>query len=106
VKIASVVPVAKKLTVQEILADFEKYESTLVTIDNVTLSGNSGIYGGNVSLTDGTPGALTLFTKSGASPASFSTSTYPTPGPNTVTGVLQQFNGTYQISIRTTADVQ
>jgi hypothetical protein len=92
--------------VAQILANFENYESTLVTIDNATLSGNGGVYGGNVTLTDGTSGSLTLYTKTGTTPATFATSSYPTPGPSSVTGVLQQFNSTYQISIRTTADIQ
>ena len=68
-------------------------------------SGNGGIYGGNVTLTDGT-GSIVLYTKTGTTPATFATTSYPTPGPNSVTGVLQQFNATYQISIRTTADIQ
>lgn len=105
-KISSTTAKARKLTVAQILASFENYESTLVTIDNATLSGNGGIYGGNVTLTDGTSGSLTLYTKTGTTPATFATSTYPTPGPSSVTGVLQQFNSTYQISIRTTADIQ
>ncbi|HEY0261967.1 MAG TPA: DUF5689 domain-containing protein [Chitinophagales bacterium] len=97
-------PHAIRLTIAQILANFEMYESMLVEIPHVSFSGSSGIYGGSVTLNDGT-GTLVLFTRESASgSATFATTPYPIT-PKTVRGVLQQYNTTYEMYIRTTNDV-
>jgi hypothetical protein len=102
-KLGTATPVATPLTIQALNSNLKRYESTLVQISNVTLSGNSGVYGGNVTMNDGT-GTFTLYTRTGTNAATFSTANYPS-GARTVTGVTSVFN-TPQMSIRTTADVQ
>jgi Family of unknown function (DUF5689) len=91
-------PTPKKLTIAELLANFENYESTLVTIDNCAHPATK--YAGSVLLDDKT-GKLTLFT------SNFATFANEAPISNVinVTGVIGQFNTTNQILIRSTADV-
>jgi hypothetical protein len=72
-------------------------------VSGLTLSGNNGVYGGNVTMIDAT-GSFTLYTRIGTNPAAFSTSNYPS-GTVTVTAVTSEFN-TPQMSIRTTGDIQ
>ena len=75
-------------------------ESTLVTITGATLSG-SGTYSGSVDITDAT-GTLIMYTRPGAT---FSGVAYPT-GTVSVTGFISNFNGTPELILRSTADVQ
>lgn len=91
------------VTLAQLNANFNDYESRLVKVTGVTLSGNSGKWGGNVTMNDGT-GSFILYTKIGASPATFSNAYYPT-GTVTVTAVTSEFNSP-QMSIRTLTDVQ
>jgi hypothetical protein len=86
-------------TIAQILTNLNNWESTLVQIANVTISGD-GTYDGNATLNDGT-GTMNMFTRGSAS---FADDNYPTT-PVTITGVVGNFNGA-QINIRTTADVQ
>jgi hypothetical protein len=103
VKLGTSVPSAKELTLQELNSNLKKYESTLVKVNGVTLSGNSGKYGGSVTMNDGT-GTFTLYTRTGTSSATFSNANYPA-GAVSVTGVTSVFNSA-QMSIRTIDDVQ
>ncbi|MFM7217133.1 MAG: DUF5689 domain-containing protein [Bacteroidota bacterium] len=93
-------------TISDVLANFDAWESTLVTISDVTISGGTtvGNYGGNTTLTDPT-GTLAMYTRSSAT---FSTTAYPT-GAVGVTGILSEYSRTAytpQLLMRTAADVQ
>jgi hypothetical protein len=103
VRVGTTTPAPITLTLAQLNANFNAYESRLVRITGVTLSGNSGKWGGNVTMSDGT-GTFTLYTKIGTSPATFSTANYPS-GTVTVTAVTSEYN-TPQMSIRTLSDVQ
>jgi len=91
---------ARTATISQINSNSNIWESTLVKVNNVTLTGSSGQYSGTLTMTDAT-GTLDLYTRTGAT---FATTSYPT-GSVSVTGVLGDFNGE-QLSIRNTADVQ
>lgn len=75
-------------------------ESTLVKINNCTITGAQPI-SGSKTLNDGT-GTYTLFTRS---QATFASTNYPT-GTVSVTGFLGIFNTTKQISVRSMSDIQ
>lgn len=86
-------------TIQDINSNFETWESTLVKIADLQLSGgNAGKYSGSVTLT-GTGGTLVMFT---ATAATFSSQTYPA-SVKSLTGYLSQFKTTKQIGIRNPA---
>ena len=89
-------------TIPDIIANGEAWESTLVKIANVTISGGTaGTYSGSATLTDVSSNILTLFTRSAAT---FSGTAYPTTTVS-VTGIVSDFNGR-QLNIRNTTDVQ
>jgi DNA/RNA endonuclease YhcR with UshA esterase domain len=90
----------RTLTVAQAVSGLETYESQLINIQNVTLSGGGGKYSGNVSMNDGT-GTMNMFTRNAAS---FASSNYP-GGVVSVTGILSQFNSV-QLNIRNINDVQ
>ncbi len=92
-------PAPRVATVAEILANAETWESTLVKVENATLSGGA-IFSGNRTLTDAT-GSIILYTRSAAS---FANEPLPT-GTVNVTGILAQFND-YEITIRNLDDVE
>ncbi len=99
------------VTIAQILADFENFESTLVTVQNATITGTgTTYYPGPLptpanTLTDAS-GSITLFTSSFAS---FGSTTFPT-GSVSVTAIVQQYSGStppgYQLGIRNLSDVQ
>ncbi len=91
---------ARTLTVAQAVSGLETYESQLINIQNVTLSGGGGKYSGNVTMNDGT-GTMNMFTRSAAA---FAGNNYP-GGVLSVTGILSQFNSV-QLNIRNTNDVQ
>jgi hypothetical protein len=97
---AGTLPAPRVATVAQINANIEAWESTLVKVENATLSGGtSGAYSGSVNVADGT-GTLVLFTRSAAT---FSGQSYPS-GTVSVTALISQFD-TPQIIIRSPADV-
>lgn len=89
----------KVITIAEALANFEAYESTLVTIQNATIA-TPGTFAGNKTLMDGT-GTMILFT---SNTATFANETAPTNAAN-FTGVLGQRDNAYQLQIRSLADI-
>lgn len=99
-KLSVTTPVPVIVNIADISANFERYESALVKIPNVVLSGNSSSYGGSLTMNDGT-GTLTLYT---SYDANFASSYYLT-GQRTVVGILQQYNDIYELLLRTSADV-
>ncbi len=84
-------------TIADINTNFETWESTLVTVSNVSLSGGTtpGNYGGSVTLTSGV-NTLVMFTASGAT---FANQVFPSNAAS-VTGYLSQFGTTKQLGIR------
>lgn len=91
------------VTIAQINANFEQYESELLTIQNVTITKSSGsTFTGSTTLNDGT-GSIDMFTQSYAA---FAGNTFPT-GVVSVTGIAQQggTQSTRQISIRNPADI-
>lgn len=88
-------------TITNILANGEAWESTLVKIVNVNISGGAGTYSGSINLTDAT-GIMTLYTNPSASFAGVS---YPTSTVN-VTGIVSEFTTGKQLNLRNTSDVQ
>ena len=91
------------VTVGEILADFENFESTLVRVNGAMLSGGSTLNNGNqgIDVNDGT-GTITLFTTSFAS---FANSAVPAMA-DVIAFVSQGGNSSeMQLSIRTLSDL-
>lgn len=89
-------------TVADIITNYNSWEGQLVQITGATISGSSTTYGFGVNnINDGT-GSIQLYTSNFAS---FANDTYPT-GTVSITGILTQFNGTKEIIIRNTLDVQ
>jgi len=88
-------------TITNIMANAEAWESTLVKIMNVNISGGAGTYSGSVNVTDAT-GIMTLYTNPACSFAGVS---YPTTTVN-VTGIISEFSTGKQLNLRNTTDVQ
>jgi hypothetical protein len=88
----------REATVQEVLTNAQTWESTLVKIKDVTLSGNS-VFDGSVTVTDAS-GGMILFTRSAST---FSQTALPT-GLVTLTAIVSEFN-TPQLIMRNIADV-
>jgi Family of unknown function (DUF5689) len=83
--------------------NIDAWESTLIRLSNVTITGGSGgTWGSNGSTTinDGT-GTITHFTRSGAT---FQATAYPTTA-TSITAIVSRFNTTNQIGIRNLTDV-
>lgn len=91
-------PDPREVTVSELLANAEAWESTLVRLNDVTLSGSS-TFNGSITVTDGT-GSVEMYTRSAAN---FSGSALPA-GTVDVIAVVSQF-GDPQIIIRNLDDV-
>lgn len=89
-------------TAKQVVDSAERWESTLVRINNATLTGGTGgNYSGTVNISDGSGTSLAMFTRT---QATFSAQAYPANAAS-VTGYVGQFNTTYQLSIRGTSDV-
>ncbi|MCI5083134.1 MAG: DUF5689 domain-containing protein [Saprospiraceae bacterium] len=92
-------PTPRAATVAEVLANAEAWESTLVVISDVTISGSS-TYEGTTTVDDGT-GTIDMFTRS---QATFAGSSVPGT-PVTLTAIVSEFNSP-QVIIRNLNDVQ
>ena len=99
-------PTPKIVTIEALKSSFEALESTLVTINNATISG-AAIYAGTLKIADPT-GQIDLFTRTDAT---FAGSAVPAT-PKTVTGIVSEFttasstsNG-YQLNLRSLDDVK
>lgn len=96
----SALPAPRTATIAQLIANAEAWESTLVKVDNATLSGGTGgTYSGNVTANDGT-GSTVIFTRSAST---FAGQTFPT-GTVSVTAIVSQFD-TPQLIIRAPSDV-
>lgn len=91
-------PTPRVATIQEVIANLEAWESTLVRINNVTIPAG-GTYSGTKTMQDAT-GNLDLFTRTAAS---FSTSNVPS-GTFSIIGVVSQFTSP-QLNIRNLNDI-
>lgn len=87
------------LTVKELIDNLDRYESTLIKIKDVNLSGAGGKYNGGVTVKDGT-GTIEMFTRSYAK---FANDSYPT-GTVDLTAMVSRFNNP-QLIIRNKNDV-
>lgn len=92
-------PDPRVATVQEVLDNSEEWESTLVIISGVTISGTDGIYNGSTTVTDAS-GSIAMFTRGDAS---FSGTALP-GGEVTLTAIVSEFNDP-QVIIRNLNDV-
>ncbi|MCS6935083.1 MAG: DUF5689 domain-containing protein [Chitinophagales bacterium] len=87
-------------TVAEVLANADTWESTLITIQNASISGSGTTWSGTKQITDLT-GSINHYTRS---QATFSSTALPS-GNKSFTGILGDFNGP-QLQIRSLSDVQ
>ena len=87
-----------ELTVQQIISNMGRYESTRVRIKNATITGGS-TFGGSRNISDGT-GGITLFTGTGAN---FASAQIPT-GQVDIVGIVSVFNDP-QILLNSASDV-
>ena len=93
-----ILPQPVQTTISSITGLLEMYESTLVTLQNVTITGGN-TFSGNLNISDGT-GQMLLFTYSWAS---FAGAQVP-DGPVTITGIVSTFNNP-QLLIRNLNDI-
>ncbi|MCG8326408.1 MAG: DUF5689 domain-containing protein [Chitinophagales bacterium] len=94
---AGTAPTPKAVTIQEILDDFESYESTLVSIEGASISGNA-TFSGNTTVTDAS-GSIGMYTAFGASFANSAV-----PGEQvTLTAIVSEFNDP-QLNMRNITD--
>lgn len=108
VKVGTGTVTPRVTTIADAIANFDAWESTLVTYQGVTITGGTtpGQYSGSTTLSDAT-GNMIMYTRSAAT---FSGNTYPTGAVN-VTGVLSEYSTstagfTPQLVIRNPTDVQ
>lgn len=87
-------------TVAQIQTNSNAWESTLVTVQNATISGAGSTWSGTTQINDGT-GIINHFTRGAAS---FSAVSLPSGNKN-FTAIVSNFNGV-QLNIRNTSDVQ
>ncbi len=94
-------------TVAQVNANQPGWESTLVKILNVTITGTGTAvnWTGTTKFNDGT-GSIDHYTRPGATGATFANSPFPTGVRASATAIVSKFNATNQITIRNPADVQ
>jgi hypothetical protein len=92
-------PTPREATVGQLLTNGQNWESTLVKITNVGLSGGS-TYANTVTLNDGT-GSVPMYTRPAAS---FATSALPAAAAS-VTAIVSDYDGV-QLNIRKLSDVE
>lgn len=94
-------------TVAQVNANQPGWESTLVKILNVTITGTGTAvnWSGTTKFTDAS-GSIDHFTRTGTTGATFANSPFPTGVRASATAIVSKFNTTNQINIRNPADVQ
>ena len=97
---SSVIPLAT--TIDQINLNYNAWEARLVKLTGVTIQGTPTTYAGSKIVTDGV-NTITLFTAPTA--ATFRNDSVPS-GPVSITGILTEYDGTKEILIRNTSDVQ
>ncbi len=93
-----VLPQPTQLTINEAINQMERYQSTLIRINNVNISGGN-TFNGNLDISDGT-GQMLLYTYSWAS---FAANTVPT-STVTLTGILSVYDNP-QLLLRSLNDI-
>lgn len=96
---AGTMPTPQVVTIADIIANSESLESTLVTINGISVV-EGGTWNGPKTLTDGTSN-LAIYTRS---QASFANDNVPA-GSFNITGMVSQYNDV-QLNIRNSADIQ
>lgn len=96
--IGTIIPMPISLT--DLNANFETYESTLVVISNVSFP--AGTFSGNKTITDGSGASIVLYTASGAA---FASQTMPQTA-SALVGIVGQFGSTRQLQLRNMDDIQ
>jgi ribosomal protein L31 len=93
-------------TAAQVTANVAQWESTLVKLENVTISKTSGTnWSGTTKFTDAS-GSVDHFTRTGTTGATFGNANFPTGVRPSVTAIVSKFNTTVQVGIRNPADVQ
>jgi len=93
------------VTISELNTNFDDYESELVKINGVTISGSSGKYTGTITFTDATGSIASFVRGTTLTPsAEFVNQSYPT-GTVNIVGYANRNNATKQVIIRNTSDV-
>ena len=91
-------------TIAQINGSITAWESTLLRINNHTITGGTaGNWGGNTTLNDGA--TIIHFTRTGTGGATFASTPYPTSTVTSLVGIAGKFNTINQIYIRNLADV-
>ena len=94
----SELPTPVTITIDDLIADIEDYESTLVMLSDVTLSGSS-TFSGSINVSDAS-GTISMFTSSGAS---FANNALP-DGPVNMIAIASQFDDP-QVVLRNLDDI-
>lgn len=94
--------VPQEISIQELKANFESYESELVKLSGVTWTKSDGLFNGSVDINDGT-GSFLLYTRAAAT---FASNSIPI-GKINITGYITQggTQETEEISIRNPNDI-
>ncbi len=94
-------------TIAQVNSNVSAWESTLVRMQNVTISSTAGAnWGGTVKFTDAS-GSIDHFTRTGTTGATFANTAFPTGSRPSITAIVSKFNTTNQVNIRNPAlDVQ
>ena len=94
------------ITISDLIANFNDYESELVQINNVTISNGSGLYSGTITFNDGTASIASFVRASNQVPsAEFVNQAFPTGTLNNIIGYANLNGSTKQVILRNTADV-
>lgn len=96
---ATAIPITT--TLSQIMQNPTQFISGFVRINNLTISGGTGIYAGTLTVSDGTS-VIPLYTYP---TASFANQQYPTTSVN-LSGLVQLYNGAPQLLIRNLNDIQ
>ncbi|HNQ13435.1 MAG TPA: DUF5689 domain-containing protein [Bacteroidia bacterium] len=95
----SITPVST--TIAQVVANQNQYESTLVTLSNVSITPTGATYGGSRNIFDGSATSI-LYTRTGAN---FANNVYPSTNVN-ITAIVSYFGTATQFTMRNLSDVQ
>lgn len=94
-------PDPRVATIQEITTNLEAWESTLVKINSVAISGTNNTYAGSTTITDAS-GSIAMFTRNSAT---FSGLALPSGAVN-MTAVVSHFDDNAQVFMRSIEDIE
>ena len=88
--------------ITDVLNNFETWESTLITLQNVSITGGTnGTWQGTTTITSGTA----VIKNNTDATALFSNVNYPTGGVTSITAITTQINGEKELMLRDTSEV-